>query len=81
MVNLNTAIDEEDKALPNVYVSNVGQVLLSELFGLKSLQSPEWDGKMQEREEILAKPALTSEDEARLAQLDEEMKGLTSLRD
>lgn len=81
VVNLNTAIDEEDKALPNVYVSNVGQVLLSELFGLKSLQSPEWDGKMQEREEILAKPALTSEDEARLAQLDEEMKGLTSLQD
>ena len=56
-------------------------MLLSELFGLKSLQAPKWDDKIQERDEILAKPELTEEDEARLAQLDEEMKGLTSLQD
>jgi len=69
VVNLNTA----DNALPNVSVSNVGQVLLSELFGLKSLQSPKWDDKIQERDMILAKPELSKEDETRLAQLDEEM--------
>lgn len=62
-------------------ISNIGQVLLSELFGLKSLQSPVWDGKIQERDSILAKQELSKEDEARLAQLDEEMNGLTTLQD
>ena len=81
VVNLNIIPDNTDDAVPSITVSNVGQVLLSELFGLKSLQSPEWDNRIQERDEILAKPELTAEDEARLAQLDEEMKGLTSLQD
>lgn len=81
VVNLNTIPDNTDDVVPSITVSNVGQVLLSELFGLKSLQSPEWDAKIQERDEILAKPELTAEDETRLAQLDEEMKGLTSLQD
>ncbi len=81
VVNLNTIPDDTDDVVPSITVSNVGQVLLSELFGLKSLQSPEWDEKIQERDEILAKPELTAEDETRLAQLDEEMKGLTSLQD
>ena len=81
VVNLNIIPDNTDDVVPSITVSNVGQVLLSELFGLKSLQSPEWDGKIQERDEILAKPELTTEDEVRLAQLDEEMKGLTSLQD
>lgn len=60
---------------------NVGQLLLSNLFKLKSLQSPKWDNSIQERDEILAKPELTAEDKVRLAQLDEELKGLTSLQD
>lgn len=80
VVNLNNNHNTDD-IVPSITVSNVGQVLLSELFGLKSLQSPEWDEKIQERDEILAKPRLTAEDEVRLAQLDEEMKGLTSLQD
>lgn len=81
VVNLNNITNNTDDVIPNVAVSNVGQVLLSELFGLKSLQSPEWDGRIQERDEILAKPELTEEDEARLAQLDEELKGITYLQD
>ena len=81
VINLNNIPDNTDDILPSITVSNVGQVLLSELFGLKSLQSPEWDGKIQERDDILAKPELTPEDETRLAQLDEEMKDLTSLQD
>lgn len=78
VVNLNNSAND---VVPSVSVSNVGQVLLSELFGLKSLQSPEWDSKILERDTILAKPKLTPEDEIRLSQLDEEMKGLTSLQD
>jgi hypothetical protein len=81
VVNLNNIPDNADNVVPSITVSNVGQVLLSELFGLKSLQSPEWDDKIHERDEILAKAELTPEDETRLAQLDEEMKGLTSLQD
>ena len=78
---MNNIPNNADEVVSSVSVSNVGQVLLSELFGLKSLQAPEWDDKIQERDEILAKPELTPEDEIRLSQLDEEMKGLTSLQD
>lgn len=81
VVNLNNIPDNADDVVQSVAVSNVGQVLLSELFGLNSLQSPEWDSRIQERDEILAKPELTEEDESRLAQLDDQMKGLTSLQD
>jgi hypothetical protein len=81
IVNLNATTDNSDEIAPNISDSNVGQVLLSNLFGLKSLQSPEWDSKIQERDKILAKQNLTPEDEARLALLDKEMKGLTYLQD
>lgn len=81
VVNLNNLSATENEMEYNVSNSNIGQVLLSELFGLESLQSPYWDDKIQERDRILAKPELTKEDEARLAELDEELKGLTSLQD
>ena len=77
IVNLNKINDDDN----NIHVSNVGQILLSDLFGLKYLYSPEWDDKIQERDTILSKPELTQDDEVRLAQLDEELKGLTSLQD
>ena len=81
VVNLNTINDDENLHQNDIQVSNVGQVLLSDLFGLKYLYSPEWDSKINERDEILAKDVLTPEDEARLTQLDEDLKGLTSLQD
>ena len=81
VVYLNMINDDENLHQNDIQVSNVGQVLLSDLFGLKYLYSPEWDNKIQERDTILAKPKLTQDDETRLAQLDEEMKGLTSLQD
>ena len=81
VVNLNTINDDENLHQDDIQVSNVGQVLLSDLFGLKYLYSPEWDDKIQERDTILSKPELTQDDEERLAQLDEELKGLTSLQD
>lgn len=79
VVNLNTINDDENLHQNDIQVSNVGQVLLSDLFGLKYLYSPEWDDKIKERDTILAKPELTEEDNTRLRQLDEDLKGLTSL--
>lgn len=81
VVNLNTINDDENLHQNGIQVSNVGQVLLSDLFGLEYLYSPEWDDKIKERNVILAKDVLTPEDEARLTQLDEDLKGLTSLQD
>ena len=81
IVNLNRINDREGLHQYETSVSNVGQVLLSDLFGLKYLYSPEWDDRIQERDEILAKLELTEEEESRLEQLDEEMKGITSLQD
>ncbi len=51
VVNLNNTLSDEN-TLSEISVSNVGQVLLSDLFGLKSLQSPEWDDKIRERDEL-----------------------------
>lgn len=81
VVNLNTINDDENLHQNGIQVSNVGQVLLSDLFGLEYLYSPEWDDKIKERNVILAKNELAPEDEVRLAQLDEALKGLTSLQD
>ena len=79
VVNLNTINDDENLHQNDIQVSNVGQVLLSDLFGLKYLYSPEWDNKIQERDTILAKNELSPDDKVRLGQLDEALKGLTSL--
>lgn len=79
VVNLNKINDDENLYQNDIQVSNVGQVLLSDLFGLEYLYSPEWDDKIKERDTLLAKHELTEEEKLRLAQLDEEMKGLTSL--
>jgi predicted ATP-binding protein involved in virulence len=81
IINLNDDNDSASEIITPISDSNVGQVLLSDLFGLKSLQSPEWDSEIQERDRILAKPKLTKEDEAQLASFDNKMKGLTSLSD
>lgn len=79
IINLNNINDDEDLYQNDIKVSNVGQVLLSDLFGLEYLYSPEWDDKIRERDTLLATPELTAEENTRLAQLDEELKGLTSL--
>lgn len=43
VVNLNQAAEDEET---EIRVSNIGQLLLSNLFGLTSLQSPQWDNKI-----------------------------------
>ncbi len=47
----------------------VDQILTSELFGLKSARSLEYDEAIQEREKILAKARLTKKDKVRLREL------------
>lgn len=79
VVNLNNINADKELDQEEVPISNVGQVLLSDLFNLNYLHSPEWDDKINERNALLAKAQLTADENARLAVLDEEMKGLTSL--
>lgn len=79
IVNLNNINDDENLIHEDVQISNVGQVLLSDLFGLNYLHSPEWDDRIEERNNLLSKAELTAEEKNRLAELDEEMKGLTSI--
>lgn len=81
VVNLNAGGAIQQKAFGNIALSNVGQVLLSDLFGLYSLQTPQWDEKIKERDSILQKEKLTDADKKRLAELDKEMSGMTTLQD
>ena len=81
VANLNTYSSERNDVVTSIPASNVGQILLSDLFGLKSLQSPEWDDEIRERDEILAKLELTPADKSRLSQLDNDLKGITYLQD
>lgn len=64
---------------------DVSQILLSELFGLKSVQAPIYDRDIQEQEDLLKRYGqLTDEEKNRLDVLDEKLKGLsysTSLDD
>ncbi len=60
----------------NLDTLNIGQILLSELFGLSSLRSPKWDKKIKKRDSLLGKATLTSEEEKELAELNEQLSGL-----
>lgn len=52
---------------------DVGQLLLSGLFGLGSLRAPMWDGKLSRRRELLARTSLSGDEKAELAALDREL--------
>lgn len=57
---------------------DVSQILLSELFGVESVQAPLYDQDIKEQEELLKRYGhLTSEEQKRLAALDEKLKGLS----
>ncbi len=80
VVNLNQPMSVYEDC-QSIESENVAQVLLSDLFGMQSLQAPKWDEKIKERDEILRKDSLTEADKERLGALDDEMKNLTSLTD
>ena len=58
-----------DNAPRSVRKWRIDQILTSELFDLPSARAPELDGWIRERDEILAKPVLSDDDERRLAEL------------
>ena len=57
----------------------MGQVLLSDLFGLSNLQSPSYDADIAEQNDLLGRYAqLNHAEKCRLAALDEKLRGLSS---
>lgn len=56
---------------------NVGQVLVSSLFGLPTDRAPKWDILLQERDDLLEKAHLSKEEQARLYELDRTLAGLS----
>lgn len=48
---------------------DIGQILLSEMFGLDSLHSPKWDTKIKRREKLLGKTVLNNDEEKELERL------------
>lgn len=77
IINLNNA--SQDSIEPDdLSRSNIGLVLLSDLFGLQTLQSPQWDAKIKEREELLSQSELSEDEKQRLRDLDDEMRGLST---
>jgi predicted ATP-binding protein involved in virulence len=65
-----------DNAPRSVRKWRVDQILTSELFDVPSARAPELDAWIQERDEILARPALTDQDERRLAELRDKLGAL-----
>ncbi len=57
---------------------DVSQILLSELFGVESVQAPIYDDDIREQEELLKRAdCLSAEEKKRLAVLDDKLKGLS----
>lgn len=65
-----------DNAPRSVRQWRVDQILTSELFDIPSARAPELDAWIAERDAILAKPELTEQDQARLAELREHLGAL-----
>lgn len=65
-----------DSAPRSVRKWRVDQILTSELFDIPSARAPELDALIRERDEILAKPQLGTEDEDRLAEIRSQLEDL-----
>ena len=56
---------------------DISQLLLSELFGLKSSRSPQWDNMLSEQKSLFEKNNRTSDEDSRLKELDKELSRLS----
>lgn len=63
----NGIIDADAKEYENYDIS---QILLSELFGMQSPRSPQWDGILEEQKKLLEKDNRTEEEDSRLREID-----------
>lgn len=75
IIHLNTE-DSSDSlnVCQNLDTLDIGQILLSDLFGLHSLRSPKWDSKINRRNELLGMARLTASEEEELSQLNKELE-------
>ena len=55
---------------------DVSQILLSDLIDVPTARSPRWDSKIQRRDELVGKVALSEREKAELKELDGELSGL-----
>ncbi|MBD5178688.1 MAG: AAA family ATPase [Bacteroidales bacterium] len=62
----------------DISLMDIGQILLSDMFGLYSLLSPIWDAKIQRRNELLANPELNENDRREIERLNGELSVLKS---
>jgi predicted ATP-binding protein involved in virulence len=65
-----------DSAPRSVRKWRVDQILTSELFDIPSARAPELDALIRERDEILARPQLSTEDEHRLEEIRSQLEDL-----
>lgn len=56
---------------------DISQLLLSELFGLQSSRSPQWDNILSEQKSLLEKNNRTTDEDLRLKELDKELSRLS----
>jgi hypothetical protein len=69
----------EDKYVPSdLQNMSVGQVLLSDMFSLKSLFGPQWDKAITRRNELLTKTSLSTSEQNELQSLNHEVAGLSA---
>lgn len=65
-------------AARNLTTMDIGQILLSELFGLPSLQAPYWDADIALRNTLFAKSELNEDEKNQLEQLNAKLSVLDS---
>lgn len=73
-------LDDKSEPLPNgseIESYDVSTLLMSPIFGSTSSYSPKWDKSISRRNELMAKPSLTPEEEDELKQLDKELAQLS----
>lgn len=63
--------------MPDSYSNyNIGQLLLSPLFGMKHIRSVEWEGVLNRRKELLMQTTLTDDERKELAELNRQIDSL-----
>jgi predicted ATP-binding protein involved in virulence len=67
----------KDVPQADLWNMNVSQVLLSDLFNLRSLFGPQWDTDMQRRDALLSQPTLTEVEQRELTALEEKLAAVS----
>lgn len=71
--------ESDEAANTDVETENIGQILLSDLFGLESLFSPEWDRMISEQDMLLSKTDLSEAEKEKLDKLNQDLSKLSYL--